>query len=304
MATENFIPEIWSGVLLRALETNLVYGQPGIINRDYEGDISQFGDTVRINSVGDPTLLTYTKNSDITAAEALTDAQSILTIDQAPAINFQVDDVDQAQQNPKLMAEGIRRGAYILQKKVDTTLAALWSQIGTSMNTAGTNGQGFLGTNAVPQPVGIGSSNEKNAYTALVDISTALTQTDTPEDGRFVVIPPWYYGLLLKDDRFVRYGTPFDVANLQKGVTRGFVGTVAGMSVYVSNNVSSTNSTTNFKIIGGHPFAWTLAMQLSKVEAYRMERRFADAIKALLLFGCKVIRVNNMVVHFATQGTL
>ena len=40
MATDNFIPEIWAAEYLRALEKSLVFGQLGIINRDYEGDIA------------------------------------------------------------------------------------------------------------------------------------------------------------------------------------------------------------------------------------------------------------------------
>jgi hypothetical protein len=37
MALTNFIPEIWSARLLQNLHKSMVYGQPGIVNRDYEG---------------------------------------------------------------------------------------------------------------------------------------------------------------------------------------------------------------------------------------------------------------------------
>jgi hypothetical protein len=43
VALNNFIPAIWSQTLLENLRNNLVYGQPGIINRDYEGEISGAG---------------------------------------------------------------------------------------------------------------------------------------------------------------------------------------------------------------------------------------------------------------------
>ena len=41
MALTNFIPEIWSARLLQNLHKSLVYGQPGIVNRDYEGEIRE-----------------------------------------------------------------------------------------------------------------------------------------------------------------------------------------------------------------------------------------------------------------------
>ena len=92
MSLDNFIPEIWSAALLVNLRDNLVYGQ--LANRDYQGDISAFGDTVRINNIGQVTVGNYTKNTDMAAAQTLDSAQSVLTIDQSKYFNFQIDDVD------------------------------------------------------------------------------------------------------------------------------------------------------------------------------------------------------------------
>ena len=47
--------------------------------------------------------------------------------------------------------------------------------------------------------------------------------------------------------------------------------------------------------------AWTLAEQIVKVEAYRMEKRFADAVKGLHVYGCKVIRPSAMAVLHADR---
>ena len=53
---DNFIPKIWSARILSALRHAIVYGQDRVANRNYEGEIAQAGDTVHINSVGDPTI--------------------------------------------------------------------------------------------------------------------------------------------------------------------------------------------------------------------------------------------------------
>src|SRR5690349_11635768 len=120
MSLDNFNPEIWAAELNRAYERSLVYANPAVINRDYEGDIQAAGDTVRINSVGDPTIGDYTKNTDMSAVETLTDAQATLLIDQQKYFNFAVDDIDAAQQKPKVMAEAMGRAGFGLRSSVDT----------------------------------------------------------------------------------------------------------------------------------------------------------------------------------------
>jgi len=77
MAIDNFIPTLWSARLLANLEKRLVYGQTGVVNRDYEGEIAEKGDTVRINSLGPVTIGQYAKNADMNPAEELNDATQV-----------------------------------------------------------------------------------------------------------------------------------------------------------------------------------------------------------------------------------
>ena len=67
----------------------------------------------------------------------------------------------------------------------------------------------------------------------------------------------------------------------------GFVGTILGFDVYLSNNMGSLTNGTG--AIAGVKMACTFAEQIVQTEAYRMEKRFADAVKGLNVFGCKVI---------------
>jgi hypothetical protein len=93
MAITFFQPEIWAAQLLSVLEKSLVYAGPSVVNRDYEGEIANAGDTVHITSIGDPTIGTYTKDTDITV-QVLTDADRALLIDQQKYFAFEVDDID------------------------------------------------------------------------------------------------------------------------------------------------------------------------------------------------------------------
>ena len=126
MAINNFIPEIWSNELLVNLRKSLVAGQAGVINRDYEGEIRNVGDTVHINSIGEVTIDDYVKNTDMAAPETLTDATRALEITEAKFFNFQVDDIDRVQQTPKVMAGAMAEAAYGLADVADQFILGLY----------------------------------------------------------------------------------------------------------------------------------------------------------------------------------
>ena len=285
MSIANFIPSVWAADILRALDTLLVYANPAIINSDYEGEISAAGDSVRINLLGDVTVKSYTRDTDIDTPEALTDAQLTLTVDQAKYFNFAVDDIDRRQAQGDLRAEAARRAAYGLRKVMDSFVAGLYTEIASTQ---------FTGDDTTP--IADFDSNSDRAYNKLVDLGTLLNNTDTPEDGRFVVIPPWYEGYLQKDPRFTSYGTNGNRDQLLNGTQageNGLIGRAAGFDVYRSNQVPNTASA-KYKIIAGHRSAWSRAQQILETEAYRPERRFADALKGLHVYGAKVVRPYNL----------
>ena len=79
MSVTNFVPTIWSARLLAHLDKKHVYA--ALVNRDYEGEIRNYGDTVKINQIGDVTIKNYTKGNDIEDPEDLSGSQTMLTID-------------------------------------------------------------------------------------------------------------------------------------------------------------------------------------------------------------------------------
>lgn len=271
MAISNFIPSVWAARLLVNLQKSLVYGQAGVINRDYEGEIRDMGDTVRINAIGPVTVSTYSRNTDINPPEVLQDAQTVLVIDQAKYFNFAVDDVDRVQSRVQLMDAAMTEAAYALRDDLDQYIAGLYTQVASA---------NMVGDDTTPKV-----PTAATAYEYLVDLGVVLDDAKVPREGRWVIIPPWYHGLLLKDDRFVKAGT----AATDQTLRNGEVGQAAGFRVLVSHNVPNTSGT-KYKILAGHQMAWSMAEQINKVEAYRPERRFADAVKGLHLYGAKVIR--------------
>jgi N4-gp56 family major capsid protein len=272
MALDNFIPTIWSARLLASLKKSLVYGQAGIVNRDYEGEIKEKGNTVKINSIGAVTVADHTKNTDINAPEALNDSDQVLVIERAKYFNFQVDDVDKAQQMPSVMDQAMQEAAFALADQADQYIAGLYT---------GANSNNLIGSTASPTSV----TTAAGAYEQLVDLGVLLTQSNVPTQGRWAIVPPWFYGLMQKDARFVSAGTSATDAVLRNGE----IGQAAGFRVLQSNNVPQTSGT-KYRIIAGHPMAISFAEQINKVEAFRPERRFADAMKGLHLYGAKLVR--------------
>ncbi len=279
-----FIPTVWAARLLTALEKSLVYGQTNVSNRDYEGDIREAGNTVKIASVGDVTIGDYAKNTDINDPEILTDSEQSLLIDQSKYFNFYVDSVDRAQQNVNILDEAMRRSAWALREKADTYLAVV-------MDTAVPAGNkiGSITTPKVP--------TKDDAYEYLVDIGVLLDESDTPIEGRFVIVPAWFHGLLLKDERFVKAGT----FRSDGVLANGEVGEAAGFRILKSNNVPNTTAA-KYKIIAGHSIATAYVEQVVDLQTYKPEKRFGDAVKGLHVYGARVVRPNALAELIANKS--
>jgi N4-gp56 family major capsid protein len=273
MALDNFIPTIWSARLLQSLQKALVYGQVGVVNRDYEGEIREAGNTVKIQAIGAVTVGTYIKNSNMSAPETLTDATLSLLIDQSKYFNFQIDDIDKAQQKPKVMSEAMREAGYALADTADQYIASLY---------ANADAGNLIGTTAAPK-TDLGTAGK--AYEYLLQLGRKLTDAKVPKEGRWVIVPTWFTGLLLTDQRFVNTGS----AQAEDRIQNAMIGRAAGFNVLESLNVPNTTAT-KYRIIAGHPMAWSYAEQINGVEAYRPELRFADAVKGLHVYGAKVVR--------------
>lgn len=279
MAVTNFITTVWSARLLDNLNKALVYGS--VVNTDYEGQIAGQGSTVKINSIGDVTVGTYDKATGIGDPEQLNSAQTQLVIDQAKYFNFYVDDVDAAQMNVNLMNGAMTQAAYNLADVMDQYIASLYTGV-DSNNT--------IGTAATPV-----APTKADAYDYLVDLSVKLDEANVPKMGRFVVLPSWYEGLMLKDSRFVSYTAQGDQTR-----TNGMVGRAAGFDVRTSNNVPQASG--KYSIIAGYKGAISFASAIDSMEAYRPEKYFGDAVRGLQLYGARLCRPSGIAVLTASKS--
>lgn len=281
MSVDTFKPEVWSAVLLASLKKRLVFGM--LVNRDYEGEIADYGDTVTINAVSRPTIGTYTPGSTTITPEQGQTASQKLLVDQSKYFAFAIDDVDARQARGNLLSALLVESAYGMADVADQFLAGLWTGVVSANN---------LGTIAVT------TAAPNDAYDkVLVPLKVQLDVANVPTDGRWCVIPPWFHGRLLRDDRFVRFDA--SGANPPASVN-GFVGRAAGFDIFVSNNAPFISGD-DYEVIAGVQGAISYAEQISKIEAYRPQSSFSDAIKGLHLYGGKLVRPDAIAVCQASQ---
>lgn len=273
----SFIPEIWSAQVLESLKKTQVYTQAGIVNRDYEGEISGAGDTVKIRSVGRPTVASYTRNSTITY-ETLTDAQRSLVIDQSYKFSFSVDDLDKAQAAGNSMEAALTEASYSLKDTADQFIAGKYTDA-QSANQLGT----------------VSVTSTDLAYTQIRKLSVLLDQANVPSDGRYVIVPPWYYGLLLENDKFVR----FDASGTTAGLRNGIVGQVLGFDVLKSNNAVLVTGD-DYAVMAGYPGAISYAEQIVLLEAFRLQATIGDGVRGLHVYGGKVVRPDGIATVIAS----
>lgn len=281
MSVDTFKPEVWAAALLTAMRKALVYG--AFVNRDYEGEIKDAGDTVTVNSISRPTIGTYVPNVTTIVPEKLTTAQRKLVIDQAKYFAFEIDDVDKRQTKGDLLPEALEEAGYALADVFDQYIASLYTGV-QSANALGT--------------VAVKASEPLSFYdNVLVPLKVVLDEANVPFQGRWAVIPPWAHGRMLRDTRFIQADT---TGKADPASVTGFIGHAAGFSLGASNNTPHPEGDDNI-VMAGSNAAISAAEQIDKVEAYRPEDSFSDAVKGLQLYGSKLMRPDGIATCQASQ---
>ena len=270
MALTNSQVTVFARELQSSLKKALVFAGPQAVNRNYEGEIRQTGDSVRIRSISRPTIAAYTKNVTTITPETLTDAERTLLINQANYFAFEIDDVDmaQVQNGGGLMSEAALESAYGLADVADLYVAGL-----------------YTGAAAANQITTTAITTAALAVTGLINLKVKLDNANVPNQGRYVIVPSWYHGLLLQSNNFISVSD----SGTSEALRNGNVGRAFGFDIFVSNNVTLVTGD-DYLVSAGYTGAITFASQINKVESYRPEDAFSDALKGLNLFGAKLVR--------------
>lgn len=271
MSIANFVPELWSAQLITAFRKTHVFNS--LVNRNWEGEIRQFGDTVKIQTPGAIAVGAY---SGTVSYETPDSTSQALVIDKDRYWAFQVDDLDAVQANVNLMSTYMQEAAYALADDVDGDLASLYANAGA----------GNINIDLTDSDV--------DFYSVAVEAGQKLDEGNVPRGQRWMVVDPFGYATILKDAKFVHATAVADQV-----IRTGEVGQIAGFSVFVSNNLKTA---TTKKYMFGTNQAITMAAQLLNTEAVRRDAAFADGVRGRLVYGRKVVRPAALGTISATQA--
>lgn len=272
MAYKKFVPEIWSEQYNRELEKALVFAED--CNRQYEGDVKQAGDTVRILGVGKPTITTADTSTDITLtnAENVADTSISMKIDQVAYYNFKVGDIDKAQSVANgpmdaLMSES----AYGVADEMDKYIAKFAADTkAEKLNTAATQ------------------ITKANILNYVDDGLQKLYENNVSHNSKITMtVSPWFYKLLKQ--AYVDLDK-----NNSTMIENGKVGRYGNVIVKMSNNVHTVGADSLIMLRTDKAVAF--ANPLTHVEPYRPDNSFADAVKGFVLYGAILARPKEMVV--------
>lgn len=277
-----FVPEVFSqNVILAFRRVGIV---SDITNTDYYGEIKQKGDTVRILVEPDVTVSDYVRGLELVDQD-IEDTEITLTVDQAKYYSFVLDDLEIQQAHVDYGAMCANRAAYNLNNTYEQNiLAAMYAGV-ASGNVEGTTG--------APKTIGFDAgSDDYTPLEAINALARILDLQDVPNDGnRFLVANPYFFELLRKEDSKLIDASV--MGDSQSAIKRpmGYQGTtISGIRLYQSNN--AVTDTSKAVLLAGHKAATATAATLVKAETVRMEKKFGERHKGLMVFGRKVIRTN------------
>lgn len=261
MAYENFKPTVWSKHIQHELTKMMV--MEDVCNTQFQGEIG-LGKRVKIIGAARPTVKTYTPGVDIAAAETPADTSIFMDIDQYKYTHFIVDDIDEAQAVEGLMQAYMRGSAEELAEVRDTYIAQVAAK-----------GAGFASASTKIDTADKAKAAIDTAFVKLWNNGVRLNADVT------IIMSPWFYNLF--KDKLTQLLT-----NNVDTIRTGEVGKYNKATVKLTNNVY--NDGTDDYILICTKDAVSFASGISKVEPYRPEKQFSDAVKVLDTYGAKVVR--------------
>lgn len=274
MSYSNFIPTVWSAKIQAERERQVIAAK--LCWREFEGEIKDSGDTVKIQGVKRPTVGQYVKNSTVITPENLNDDSTILTIDRADYFAFEIDDIDKQQAKGSLMSAQMKEATAAMAESMDDYIYGKYAERGTEIDCA--------------------NMTSATTISKIASGLKALWDNKVPKNEEvFLEVSPGFLEKILLAE--ISFATPNDGV-----ITNGYTGTITklGLKVFMSNGIYN-DDTYDYCFLRTRK-AIALADQFNKIEPYRPESAFSDAVKGLHLYGAKVIRPKELVVLKASYG--
>ena len=298
-ANNNFLPEVYSKKVLNFFRKASV--AEAITNTDYAGEISAYGDSVRIIKEPVITVDQYERGADITKT-VLTDAEVNLVVDTANAFKFIVDDIETSMSHVNFKEVASSSAAYALRDAFDEGVIAkmfagtsaaspnhiLGSDSATDLAAGTFDGTGNL-------DIGY-DSGEHDPIDVLSHMARLLDEQNVPEEGRWFLANPEFYEQLVKSSsKLINVDFNAGQGSIRNGLVSS--GKLRGFDMYKTNNIAATTNAAG-KCIAGHMSAMCTAQTIINTEVIRDPSSFGDIVRGLHVYGAKVLRPEALVSAF------
>jgi hypothetical protein len=286
-----FIPQIWSGKLVEKFYAATVLG--AIANTDYEGEIRNQGDLVKIRTKPTLTIRNYVAGQTLTYERPSSNVVELM-IDKGKYFNAVVDDVQEVQADLDMLSMWADDASEQMKIAIDSDVLHDTTGMGASANIHADNlgaSAGRISNNinlgTTGAPLQLVARSPQTGQTEIMDLIVYLGQTldeqNIPETGRWLLLPAWACSMLKRSELRDASLTGDSVSASRNGR----LGMIDRFTIYVSNLLPiNTNATA---IYAGHPHALTFASQLTKMETLRAESTFGTIMRGLQVYGYKVV---------------
>jgi len=294
-----FLPSVYSKKVLNFFRKASVV--EAITNTDYAGEISAYGDSVKIIKEPVISVYDYTRGSDTTQTK-LTDQELTLVVDSAKAFKFIVDDIETNMSHVNFKEVASSSAAYALRDSYDAAvIATMFSGVSSSSpdhvlgadNATDLAAGTFDGTGNLD--IGFGSS-EHDPIDVMARMARLLDEQNVPEEGRwFVASPDFYEQLGQASSKLLSVDFNAGQGSIRNGLVSS--GKLRGFDMYKSNNIASTTNAAG-KCLAGHISSTATAQTIISTEVLRDPSSFGDIVRGLHVYGAKVLRGEALVSAF------
>ena len=279
-----------------------------IANTNYEGEIRNQGDKVKIRTKPTLTIRDY-KAGQTLVYERPSSSTVDLSIDQGKYFNAIVDDVQETQADIDMLTAWADDASEQMKITIDSDVLDDVTGIGASAGlhadnkgaSAGRISNAInLGTPAAPLTLVArnAGASETEIMDLIVDLGVVLDEQNIPETGRWIVLPAWAGGMIKRSE--LR-----DAALTGDGVSimrNGRLGMIDRFTLYISNLLPINSTASGYAIYAGHSHGFTFASQMTKMETLRAESTFGTIMRGLQVFGFKVIDGTSVAKAYAIKG--
>lgn len=313
-----FIPTLWSGKLLSKFYQNTTMSE--IFNTDYEGELKNQGDTIRIRLAPSISISDYTAGMNLNY-EVPTPIFQDMQVNKGKYFGVQVNDVLAYQADMNLMNMFTEDAAKQLKIAIENEVFfnSFVTEGPAAANEGGTAGAISaaynLGTDIAP----IDQATPENVLNAILRMSTVLDEQNVPEDGRWLIMSPFDRNLLMQSSLAQAYFS----GDASSTIRTGKVGMIDRFTVYVSNLLprgaaakalvpgltdpatggAVTNAKARRTMVAGTKASVSFAMTVNKTEPLRNQTDFGDLVRGLAVYGRKTVKPEALVVAQVGSAT-